>query len=306
MVIDPILDFLTRTFVVEIQGVLAAFILYLPRIILASLLLWVGWRVSKIAVKRSGPIVARTIRRPALIRQVLKLIQYLVFFLFLMAVLDILLLLKYFTPVLAGAAVLSVVVGFAIAPLVSSYLSGFFVLSDRPYEIGDRIEVLGTDPPIKGYIEDVAMRFTRIRTLDNNILTVPNSSMLEKVLINYTTQDKRTRVELPIGISYESNLDKAIEIMGGVAKETTDVIRRGEKNIGGIEYTMAPRVLVEGYGDSSIDLLLRVWVKDPFHLKTIKSSIYQRVFEEFKKNNIKIPYPHRDVIIKEGGLGKSE
>ncbi|MFQ5974962.1 MAG: mechanosensitive ion channel family protein [Candidatus Hydrothermarchaeales archaeon] len=310
MVIEPLLrsllESLGHTFILEAQGMVSAFILYLPRFVLAAFLLWAGWRASKIAVKRSGPIVARTIRRPALIRQTLKLIQYLVFFLFLMAVLDILMLLKYFTPVLAGAAVLSVVVGFAVAPLVSSYLSGFFVLSDRPYEIGDRVEVLGTDPPIKGYIEDVAMRFTRIRTLDNNILTVPNSSMLEKVLINYTTQDKRTRVDLPMGISYKSDLDKAIEIMVGAAKETEDVLRRGEKNIGGVEYGMAPKVLVEGYGSSSIELLLRVWVKDPFHLKSLKSRLYLRIFEEFKKNNIVIPYPHRDVVIREGRLEKKE
>lgn len=306
MVIEPILNSLSQTFSIELQAMVSAFVLYLPRVVLSALLLWVGWKVSKIAVKRSGPIVARGIRRPALIRQVLKLIQYLVFFLFLMAILDILMLLKYFTPVLAGAAVLSVVVGFAIAPLVSSYLSGFFVLSDRPYEIGDRIEVLGVDPPINGYIEDVAMRFTRIRTLDNNILTVPNASMLEKVLINYTTQDKRTRVDLPIGISYESDLDKAIKIIEGVAKETTDVLRRGEINIGGIDYGLAPKVLIEGYGSSSIDLLLLIWVKDPFHLKAIKSHIYLRVFEEFKKNNIEIPYPHRTVIIEEKGEGKGK
>jgi len=306
MVLEQILKFLTQTFSTEIQAMVSAFVLYLPRVVLSVLLLWGGWKGSKMVVKKSGPIVARGIRRPALIRQVLKLIQSLVFFLFLMAVLDILMVLKYFTPMLAGAAVLSVVVGFAVAPLVSSYLSGFFVLSDRPYEIGDRIEVRGVDPPIKGYIEDVAMRFTRIRTVDNNILTVPNASMLEKVLINYTTQDKRTRVDLPIGIAYESDLDKAIKIIEGVAKETTDVLRRGEMNIGGIDYRLAPKVLIDGYGSSSIDLLLRVWVKDPFHLKAIKSYIYLQVFEEFKKNNIVIPYPHRKVIIeeKEDGTGK--
>ncbi len=306
MVIEPILKSLSQTFSIELQAMVSAFVLYLPRVVLSALLLWAGWKVSKIAVKRSGPIIARSIRRPALIRQVLKLIQYVIFLIFLMAVLDILMVLKYFTPVLAGAAVLSVVVGFAIAPLVSSYLSGFFVLSDRPYEIGDRIEVRGVDPPINGYIEDVAMRFTRIRTLDNNILTVPNSSMLEKVLINYTTQDKRTRVDLPIGISYESDLDKAIKIIEGVAKETTDVLRRGEMNIGGIDYRLAPSVLIEGYGSSSIDLLLRIWVKDPFHLEAIKSHIYLLVFEEFKKNNIEIPYPHRKVIIEEKEEGKGK
>ena len=203
------------------------------------------------------------------------------------------------SPVLAGIGVLSVVLGFALAPIVSGYLAGFFVLSDRPYEIGDRIEVLDTDPPIKGYIEDVAMRFTRIKTIENNVLTVPNSNMLEKVLVNYSRQDTRTRLELPIGISYDSDLDKAIDVIEAVAKKTEDVLLRGDISIGGVGYRLGPKVMVEGYGESSIDLILRVWIKDPFHMKRIKSHIYMTVFKEFKKNGISIPYPHRDIFIKE-------
>ncbi len=306
MIIEPLLESLSQTVILEAQGIISETFLYIPKAFLAVFLLWAGWKVSKFTVRRSGPIVARNLRRPALIRQTLKLIQYVVFFLFVLAVLDILQVLKYFTPILAGIGVMGIVLGFAVAPIVSGYLSGFFILSDRPYEIGDRVEVLGTDPPIKGYIEDVAIRFTRIKTLDNNILTVPNEGMLQKVLINYTTQDTRTRVDMPIGISYESDLDKAIKIIEEVAKEADDVLRRGEMNIGGIDYRLAPKVLIDGYGSSSIDLLLLIWVKDPFHLKAIKSHIYLRVFEEFKKNNIVIPYPHRKVIIEEKEEGKGK
>ncbi len=306
MIIEPLIESLSQTVIIEAQGIISETFLYIPKAFLAVFLLWAGWKISKFTVRRSGPIVAKSIRRPALIRQTLKLIQYVVFFLFVLAVLDILQVLKYFTPILAGIGVMGIVLGFAVAPIVSGYLSGFFILSDRPYEIGDRVEVLGTDPPIKGYIEDVAIRFTRIKTMDNNILTVPNEGMLQKVLINYTTQDTRTRVDMPIGISYDSDLDKAIEIMVNVAKEPIDIMRRGDINIGGIEYRMAPNVLIQGYGESSIDLILRVWIKDPFHLKSIKSQIYFDVFEEFKKNGIEIPYPHRTVMITENIKKKKE
>ncbi|MFQ6135674.1 MAG: mechanosensitive ion channel family protein [Candidatus Hydrothermarchaeales archaeon] len=297
--VEPVLESLIASFEVELIALITSLLWYLPRVVLAAILLWVGWRASKMAVRRSGPIVARTMKRPSLIRQTLKAIQYIVMFLFVMAILDLLEVLPYFTPLLAGIGIGAIIIGIALAPIVSGYLAGVFILSDRPYEIGDRIEILGTDPPIKGYIEDVAMRFTKIRTIENNTITVPNANMLEKDLINYTTHDKRTRMELPIGISYDSDLDKAIEIIEGVAKETDEVILDGHIDIGGVEYSLAPRVHMAGYGSSGIDLILRAWVKDPFHIAAKRSYIYKRVFEEFNKNGIEIPYPHSDIVIRD-------
>lgn len=289
-----------------LSGTIDTAITLMPKLIFALIIILVGRRISKYAVKYSGPIVARTFKRPDIIKMALRSIRYTIFLIAILIALDVLGV--SLTPLLAGAGIAGIIIGVTVAPVVSSYLAGIFLIVDKPFEVGDRIEFLGMEPSLIGYVEEIGFRVSKIRTLEGNLVVLSNSGIADKDIVNYSSEDVRTRVELPVGISYESDLDKAIEIMVNAARETKGVILEGKINIGGVEYQLKPQVLIKGFGESSLDLFLRVWFKNPYYPKRRTSLIYKKVFEEFKNQGIEIPYPHQDLVIKDyvfKGLSKS-
>lgn len=293
---------IVETVVGSIKGVLLNFagsaIAYSPKIIVAFIITLIGLYFSKYAVRYAGPVVARTLKRTALIDITLRSIRYGVLFITILMVFSILGI--NLTPLLAGAGIAGIVVGITLAPVISGYLAGIFLLADRPYEVGDRIAIV--DMKIEGYVREIGFRVSKILTTDGNLIVIPNNIIVNKDLVNYSAEDLRTRKELPISISYESDLEKAIEIMKDVAKETEGVITEGYVEMAGNEYSMAPQVFLMGFGDNGLDLLLRVWMKDPFRPKRRISGIYTRIFDRFKKKGIEIPYPHRDLVLKKDTL----
>lgn len=280
-----------------LSGTIDTAITLVPKLILALVIILVGRRISKYAIKYAGPIVARTFKRPDIIKMALRSIKYTIFLIAILIALDVLGV--SLTPLLAGAGIAGIIIGVTVAPVVSGYLAGIFLIVDRPFEVGDRIEFLGMEPPLIGYVEEIGFRVSKIRTLEGNLVVLSNSGIANKDIVNYSSEDVRTRAELPVGIAYESDLDKAIEIMVNAARETKGVILEGKINIGGVEYELKPQVLITGFGASSVDLFLRVWFKDPYYPRRRTSLIYKKIFEEFKKQDIEIPYPHRDLVIKD-------
>lgn len=285
----------------EISSITAAVVSYIPKILLTLIIILAGARLAKYAVSYSGPVVSRSLRRPALINITLRSIRYTV--LFVATVVALSTLGVNLAPLLATAGIAGIIIGVAVAPVVSGYLAGIFLIIDRPYEIGDRIEI--RDIGITGYVNEMGFRVTRIMTVEGNLVVIPNSLVATKNLINYSAEDIRTRKELPVGIAYESDLNKAIRIMTSAANETEGVVKEGYKSMSGVEYSLEPQVYVTGYGESSLNLILRVWFKDPYYTTRRTSEIYKKIFEEFKKNNIEIPYPHRDLVVK-GDIFKKE
>lgn len=290
-----IVETLTEYAKTEISSITASVIGYIPRILLSLIIILVGARLAKYAVNYTGPVVSRSLRRPALINITLRSIKYTVLFIAVLVALSTLGI--NLAPLLATAGIAGVIIGVAVAPVVSGYLAGIFLIVDRPYEVGDRIEI--KDVGVTGYVNEIGFRVTRIMTVEGNLVVIPNSLVVTKNVINYSAEDIRTRKELPIGIAYESDLSKAIEIMINAANETEGVVKEGYKSMSGVEYSLEPQVYVTGYGDSSLNLVLRVWFKDPYYTTRRISGIYKKIFEDFNKNNIEIPYPHRDLVVKE-------
>ena len=134
---------------------------------------------------------------------------------------------------------------------------------------------------------DIGLRATKIRTTDNIVIIIPNNEIINRDIVNYTAISDEIRVRIPIGISYESNLKKAKEIIIGISLQLDWVMR-----------DPAPKVVVRDFGESSVDLQARVWISDPRRRMDTISYITDNVKEAFDREGIEIPYPKREIFIR--------
>ena len=194
-------------------------------------------------------------------------------------------------PFVAGAGVAGIAIGFAAKDTLSNIIAGVLLLIDRPFEVGDRIEVWSApaNSATWGDVLDVGLRATKIQTTDNIIIVIPNNEIMKRDIINYTTITKEIRVRIPIGIAYDADIKKAKEIINRIAFELDWVMK-----------DPAPKIVVKGFGDSAVNLEARIWINRPRKRMDTISHITDRVKEEFEKDGIEIPFPKRDIYIKKG------
>ncbi|AWB28641.1 mechanosensitive ion channel family protein [Halococcoides cellulosivorans] len=194
-----------------------------------------------------------------------------------------------------SVAVFSAVVGVILAPIVGSLISGVFLLADQPYEIGDMVEIQDTGQ--RGFVEDITLRHTKIFTLDNTFIVVPNGTIRERDVINYSAEDARTRQTIDVVVTYESDLDRARKLLVRVARRTDAVIEGGpDIRIGAARYPSEPVVLLEEFGDHGIGLRLRYWIEQPYRLNAIKSSIQTAYEDAIQDEPVAIAYPHSHLV----------
>jgi small-conductance mechanosensitive channel len=191
-------------------------------------------------------------------------------------------------PFIAGAGVAGIAVGFAAKDTLSNIIAGILLIIDRPFEIGDRIEVWSAPAGSAtwGDILDIGLRATKIKTTDNIVIIIPNNEIMKRDIVNYTIISSEIRVRINIGIAYDANIEKAKRLIISVA-DSADWISKDP----------APRVVVRNFGDSSVDLQLRVWINDARKRMDTISYITDKVKTTFDQNNIEIPYPKRDITI---------
>ncbi len=181
---------------------------------------------------------------------------------------------------LGGAVAIGV--GFGAQNLINNFISGFIVMAEQPIKIGDLIEIEGTF----AMVEEIGARCTRIRTGANIHILVPNSSFLEKNIINWTLSDKEVRAQLTVGVVYGSPVREAERIMLQVAEEHNKV-RKSPK----------PFVLFNDFGDSALIFDLYFWIimERITDRRIIESDIRFRIDELFREAGIVIAFPQRDV-----------
>lgn len=188
---------------------------------------------------------------------------------------------------LSGLAVifglLSVGIGFGLQNLTSNFISGIILLFERPISVGDRVIV----SDIEGDVKEINIRSTRITSLNNISIIVPNSDFISGHVVNYSYGDKRIRIEVEVGVSYNSDLDLVLEILKSIALEHKDVLKTPE-----------PIVILNNFGDSSWDMILRCWIPDPYRHPIIKSEIRCEIVRKFRKHGIEIPFPQRDLHLR--------
>ena len=194
-------------------------------------------------------------------------------------------------PFIAGAGVAGIAIGFAAKDTLSNVIAGILLILDRPFEVGDRIEVWSApaNSATWGDVLHIGLRATKIRTTDNIVIIIPNNEIMMRDIINYTTHTQEIRVRIPIGIAYDSDVKKAKEIITEIALELDWVMREPP-----------PKIVVKSFGDSSVNLEARVWISRPRKRMDTISHITDRVKEDFQKGGIEIPYPKRDVYVRKG------
>ena len=191
-------------------------------------------------------------------------------------------------PFVAGAGVAGVAIGFAAKDTLSNLIAGVLLIIDRPFEMGDRIEIWSAPKGSAtwGDVMDIGLRATKIRTTDNIVVIIPNNEIMIRDIVNYTQNDSRIRVRVNIGISYDANIRQAKDIIMDVARS--------------LDWTSpvpAPKVVVRNFGESSVDLQLRVWITDARRRMDTISEITDKVKGAFDKAGVEIPYPKRDIFI---------
>ncbi|MBC8198863.1 MAG: mechanosensitive ion channel family protein [Desulfobacteraceae bacterium] len=191
-------------------------------------------------------------------------------------------------PFIAGAGVIGIAIGFAAKDTLSNLIAGVLLIIDRPFEIGDRIEVWNAPAGSAswGDVIGIGLRATKIRTTDNIVIIIPNNEIMTRDIVNYTIITSKIRVRINIGVAYDADM-----------KKTKEIIKRVADSADWISKEPPPNVVVKNFGESSVDLQLRVWIDDARKRMDTISYITDRVKDEFDKEGIEIPYPKRDIII---------
>jgi len=194
----------------------------------------------------------------------------------------------------AGAGILAIVIGFASQHAFANIVSGIFIVIFKPFRVGDRITI-GTD--MRGVVEDINLRHTIIKNFENKRIIVPNSIISNERIKNASIGDEKICKFIEFGISYDSDIDKAMKIIEKEAlKHNLHIDNRSieEKK----KNDPIVKVKVIGFGDSSVNLRAWVWVKDSPDAFTLGCDLNKSIKEKFDKAGIEIPYPYRTIVYK--------
>jgi small-conductance mechanosensitive channel len=188
------------------------------------------------------------------------------------------------------AGALSLGIGFGLQNIVSNFVSGLILLVERPFKVGDWVSTSSTE----GFVKRISVRATEIETFTRQSIIVPNSELINSPVGNWTHRNKLGRVDVPIGVSYDSDPRRLVEILTEIARGHELVLRNPE-----------PVVHFSGFGESSLDFVLKCHVADVLDGITVRTELSIRVLERLRKENIEIPFPQRDLNIKIGENGEA-
>ena len=255
-----------------------------------SLLLWLGHLISRTVEQRLRVTTAIT---PAMQALISKLVQITLVGAAVLVGLGAVGIDLTALAVFSGAV--GVGIGFGLQKVVSNFISGIILLLDRSIKPGDVIQ-LGTT---YGKITGLNGRYVSVQTRDNTNFLIPNEDLITEQVINWSYTDKLVRLKLPVGISYDADVRKAIAL----CLESIDDVPRALSE-------PKPVCWIKGFGDSSVDLELRFWINDPENgTVNVKGQIYLAIWDRFQENGIEIPFPQRDLHLRtvpSGVFGKEQ
>lgn len=188
--------------------------------------------------------------------------------------------------VMSGAIGLGL--GFGLQKVVSNFISGIILLMDNSIKPGGVIEIEGT----YGWINNLRARYASVITRDGTEHLIPNEDLITQKVTNWSFTDNLVRQRIPIGVSYGAAPHHCIEIVLEAAHSIERILKEH-----------APACLLTGFGDSSVDLELRIWIADPANgVANVKSAVLLKVWDSFKANGIEIPFPQRDLHIRSSSV----
>lgn len=186
---------------------------------------------------------------------------------------------------LTGAGVAALVVGFAAKSTLSNLIAGVALAFYRPIRIGDRIDLEGE----YGTVEDITLRHTIVRTWEHKRLVIPNEKLDTLTLVNHTIIDPKMLCRVEVGVSYDTNLDRARAAILAAARDCPHI--KADED--------APWVRVISHGDFAIGLRLYAWVPDVDELWLCRWWMLEAIKKRFDEDGIEIPFPYRTLVFKE-------
>ena len=187
---------------------------------------------------------------------------------------------------------LSVGIGFGVQFIAGDLASGFILLFERPVRVGDFITITGPDSKItEGRVQSINLRTTVVMTNDHIAAIVPNSKLVNENLINWSYGERRSRIAIPVGVAYDSDVELVTETLLRAAEGVDHVLEEPK-----------PSVQFLSFGDYSLNFRLLVWTNRPRRHPSIKSDINYRIHRLFKEAGIEIPFPQQDLNLRGGSL----
>lgn len=191
------------------------------------------------------------------------------------------------TPFLAGAGIAGLAVALAAQDFLSNFFGGAIIAVDKPFKLKDRIMI----DQFVGDVIQVGARSTRMRTLDNQIVTFPNKKVMDSYVINYAQPDLRLKVRVNVGVAYGSDIEKVRRVLCEIARDAS-------KSVPYIVEDPEPIVYFLEFGDSSLKFQLVVWTNDFAMTLETQDAINTRIARRFAEERIEIPFPQMDVHMK--------
>lgn len=252
------------------------FLAFLPDLLGAIVWLVIGWWAIKFFIKYLRKLFEKRGHDPALTKFVVTLANWGLILLLIVSVVGMLGIETTSFIAVLGAAGLAI--GLALQGSLSNFAGGVLIIALKPFKLGDWIEVNG----ISGSVKDISMFYTKLNTFGNQLAVIPNGELSNSNIVNYSGEETR-RDAITIGISYESNIKVAKEVILELLKEQEDILE-----------DPAPAVVVTELADSSVNLSVRFWARNEVfwdrHWYTIEESK-----RRLEAAGISIPFPQRDV-----------
>ena len=186
---------------------------------------------------------------------------------------------------LASAGIAGLAIGFAAKDTLANLFSGFFIVADAPYKIGDYINL---DSGERGQVSAIGLRSTRLLTRDDVEITIPNGVIANAKIINESGGPEKLRIRIVVGVAYGSDVDQVVSLLLKIAAEHPEVSK-----------DPTPRARLRAFGGSSLDFNLMCWIDKPQDRGRIAHELHMAIYKSFNKEGVEIPYSKQDVYIKE-------
>ena len=194
-----------------------------------------------------------------------------------------------FTQVSILVGAFGVGIGFGLQSVVNNFVSGLILLFERPIHVGDTIQI----GDLLAKVRRIGIRASTVRTRQGADIIVPNAQLITERVTNWTLSDRLRRIDLPVGLNYGADPRKAIQLLEEVARRQPNVLQKP-----------APRCLLIGYGDSSMNFQLRAWTDQFDDWQLISSDLASAVYDAVIKAGFQFPFPQREVrLIREADAG---
>ncbi|MCM2466625.1 mechanosensitive ion channel family protein [Methanoculleus oceani] len=192
------------------------------------------------------------------------------------------------TPLIAGAGIAGLAVALAAQDIISNFFGGAVILMDRPFAVNDRIKI----DTYLGDVISIGPRSTRIKTMDYQMVTIPNSKVASSVIVNYAMPDVKLKIKVPISVAYGSDVKRVKEILLEIADEAAARSKY-------VLSDPAPTVYFLEFGASSMDFMLVIWAQAFNMAWDVQDYVNTRVCERFTEEGIEIPFPQMDVHMRD-------